>query len=294
MATTQRKQPKTWSLLGDVRRRPTPYEVTAAKFNYHFRRDPAPFEMDPAAPFNEFYLTYREGSPFNVDDWEGFRDPAKLTYSDYVTLQHDRETYVDLLTDHHEASESVAGLSAGWVATLRERYGLAEADVPVEALLALAGDAAHGVVRPAAPLTTYIAGLLAGRSGADAARLRAIVEERKATWRGQRRATAFEDVDAERRRDPFVRTAPLAHRHPQRIRQPGLARLGLGDAPDHAARHAIIIDNLGGAHTGLAPSQKIRAAVRRVKGMLQSHFSGSLVVCSCAELRARAARRSTA
>ena len=122
MAITQRKQPKTWSLLGDVRRRPTPYEVTAAKFNYHFRRDPAPFEMDPQAPFNQYYLTYREGSPFNVDDWEGFRDPAKLTYSDYVTLQHDRETYVDILTDHHESAESVAGLSDGWVATLRDLF----------------------------------------------------------------------------------------------------------------------------------------------------------------------------
>ncbi len=92
---------------------PSAYEATAAKFNYHFRREPAPFEMDPQAPFNLFYLKYREGSPFNVDDWEGFRDPAKLTYADYVTLQHERETYVDLLTDHHEAAESAATLDAG-------------------------------------------------------------------------------------------------------------------------------------------------------------------------------------
>ena len=122
MATTQRKPPKTWSLLGDVRRRPSAYEATAAKFNYHFRREPAPFEMDPQAPFNLFYLEHREGSPFNVDDWEGFRDPAKLTYADYVMLQHDRETYVDLLTDHHEAAESVAALDPAWVATLRELF----------------------------------------------------------------------------------------------------------------------------------------------------------------------------
>ena len=122
MATTQRKPPKTWSLLGDVRRRPSAYEATAAKFNYHFRREPAPFEMDPQAPFNLFYLKHREGSAFNVDDWEGFRDPAKLTYADYVMLQHDRETYVDLLTDHHEAAESVAALDPAWVATLRELF----------------------------------------------------------------------------------------------------------------------------------------------------------------------------
>lgn len=122
MRTTQRKPPKTWSLLGDVKRRPSAYEATAAKCNYHFRREPAPFEMDPQAPFNLFYLKNREGSAFNVDDWEGFRDPAKLMYSDYVMLQHDRETYVDLLTDHHEDAESVSALDPAWVTTLRDLF----------------------------------------------------------------------------------------------------------------------------------------------------------------------------
>ncbi|MFN8156878.1 MAG: hypothetical protein U0R68_05650 [Candidatus Nanopelagicales bacterium] len=118
MAVADRKPPKTWSLLGDVRRRPSVYEATAAKFAYHFRREPAPFEMDPNAAINQWYLDHREGSPFNVGDWEGFRDPAKLTYSDYVTLQHDRETYVDLLIDHHEAADSVSALDPAWVSTL--------------------------------------------------------------------------------------------------------------------------------------------------------------------------------
>jgi len=122
MATTQRKPPRTWSLLGEVKRRPNAYEATAAKFNYHFRREPAPFEMDPQAPFNLYYLENREGSPFNVEDWEGFRDPAKLAYSDYVMLQHDRETYVDKLTDHHEAAESAATLDPAWVGTVRDLF----------------------------------------------------------------------------------------------------------------------------------------------------------------------------
>jgi toluene monooxygenase system protein E len=122
MAVTERKPPKTWSLLGDVRRRPSIYEATAAKFNYHFRREPAPFEMDPGAAINAWYLENREGSAFNVDDWEGFRDPAKLTYSDYVMLQHDRETYLDLLIDHHEDASSVGALSAGWVQTLTDLF----------------------------------------------------------------------------------------------------------------------------------------------------------------------------
>ena len=68
--------------------------MTAARFHYHFRRQPAPFELDPGMPLNLWYLQYREGSLFQVDDWEGFRDPHKLTYKDYVALQHDRETYV--------------------------------------------------------------------------------------------------------------------------------------------------------------------------------------------------------
>ena len=109
MATRERTTPKTWSLLGEVKRRPSVYEVTAAKFNYHFRREPAPFEMSTESPLNQWYLRYREGSVFNVDDWEGFHDPAKLTYSEYVTLQHDRETYLDGLIDHHEAVGTVGG-----------------------------------------------------------------------------------------------------------------------------------------------------------------------------------------
>lgn len=115
MAVTERRAPRTWSLLGDVKRRPSVYEVTAAQFVYHFRREPAPFEMDPAAPINAWYLANREGSAFNVDDWEGFRDPARLTYSDYVTLQHDRETYLDALVDHHEDAETVEGFDRPWV-----------------------------------------------------------------------------------------------------------------------------------------------------------------------------------
>jgi toluene monooxygenase system protein E len=119
MATRSSRAHRTWSVLGDVRRKPSTYEVTAARFHYHFRREPAPFELDPGMPMNRWYLRYREGSPFQVDDWEGFRDPYKLTYRDYVALQHDRETYLDLLIDTHEAMSSAASLAPGWVATLR-------------------------------------------------------------------------------------------------------------------------------------------------------------------------------
>jgi toluene monooxygenase system protein E len=109
-------------MFGDVRRKPTPYEVVTGKFHYHFRREPAPFEMDPEWPLNTWYLANREGSPLQVADWEEFRDPYKLTYRDYVSMQHDREIYLDALVDKHEAANSVAALDPGWIGTLRELF----------------------------------------------------------------------------------------------------------------------------------------------------------------------------
>lgn len=124
MTTTpaNRRPVRTWSQFGDVRRKPTPYEVVTGKFHYHFRREPAPFEMDPDTPINKWYLKNREGSPLQVDDWEGFRDPYKLTYRDYVAMQHEREIFVDALIDRNEAEAAVDKLDAGWVATLRETF----------------------------------------------------------------------------------------------------------------------------------------------------------------------------
>jgi len=121
-ANDTRRPLKTWSLLGDVRRKPSNYEVVTSKFHYHFRRDPAPFELDPETPLNLWYLKHREGSPLMVDDWEGFRDPYKLTYRDYVMQQDKHEVYVDQLIDQHEAAGSAQALSEEWVGTLRELF----------------------------------------------------------------------------------------------------------------------------------------------------------------------------
>ena len=56
-----------------------------------------------------------------------------------------------------------------WTDALRAELGLTD-DHPlaVDALLALARDAAHGVERTAAPLTTYLVGLAAGLAGGTA------------------------------------------------------------------------------------------------------------------------------
>ncbi|BCT74624.1 toluene hydroxylase [Sinomonas cyclohexanicum] len=120
MTPATNRKLRTWSQFGDVKRKPTPYEAVTGKFHYHFRREPAPFEMDPHTPLNLWYLKNREGSAFQVDDWEQFRDPFKLTYRDYVAMQHEREIFVDGMIDRAEASNHAATLSPEWVAALAD------------------------------------------------------------------------------------------------------------------------------------------------------------------------------
>lgn len=49
-----------------------------------------------------------------------------------------------------------------WCRSLLQAYELEDVQVDINAILSLAGVAAHSVVRPAAPLTTFIAGYAAG------------------------------------------------------------------------------------------------------------------------------------
>nr|WP_296066860.1 DUF6457 domain-containing protein [uncultured Actinoplanes sp.] len=66
-----------------------------------------------------------------------------------------------------------------WVALAGAELGLDPADVPVGAVLDVARDVAHHVVRPGAPVTAFLMGLAVGR-GADpsdvAARMKALAE----------------------------------------------------------------------------------------------------------------------
>lgn len=63
----------------------------------------------------------------------------------------------------------------GWAAALRERFDLAEEDVPIALILDLARDVANGVARPAAPFSAFVAGLVAGRAGGSPDDVRAAV-----------------------------------------------------------------------------------------------------------------------
>jgi hypothetical protein len=67
-----------------------------------------------------------------------------------------------------------------WVDAVKQALGL-DADVDVELILDVAKDAAHGVQRPAAPVTTYLLGL-AVASGADPASAAAKIGELAQGW----------------------------------------------------------------------------------------------------------------
>lgn len=68
-----------------------------------------------------------------------------------------------------------------WCRRLTEALELNGLDVDIDEVLALAGEAAHTVVRPAAPLTTFIVGFAAGCASAtgqatDTVAIRSAVE----------------------------------------------------------------------------------------------------------------------
>ncbi len=78
-----------------------------------------------------------------------------------------------------------------WIAAAKAELGIdPDLDVDTRALLDAARDAAHGVARPAAPLTTFLIGYAAGASGAgqaEAARTIAALAER---WSQEREGPA--------------------------------------------------------------------------------------------------------
>jgi Domain of unknown function (DUF6457) len=60
-----------------------------------------------------------------------------------------------------------------WLAELCPALGIDPATVDVTLILDLARDAAHGVARPAAPVTTFLVGYAAGLSGGGPASIAA-------------------------------------------------------------------------------------------------------------------------
>jgi hypothetical protein len=61
--------------------------------------------------------------------------------------------------------DGTSGILEDWAGEVRAALDI-DADVDIRAVLGLAGVVAHTVVRPAAPLTTYLVGFATGRAAA--------------------------------------------------------------------------------------------------------------------------------
>lgn len=81
------------------------------------------------------------------------------------------------------SDEVETALDDWWI---RLRIALALEDVPADrdAILGLAGEAAHAIVRPAAPITTFLAGYAAGLAGGSAEDVATAIEQARAAARG--------------------------------------------------------------------------------------------------------------
>ena len=116
-AERRQRKMRTFSAFGDVRRLPSEYEIVTHAQNWNTRANKASvFEQNPSSPGNLWFLTYREHSPLQVDDWEGFRDPDKIAYRAYVNLQAGEQTKLDGVLEQYADADSA--LSADQVTML--------------------------------------------------------------------------------------------------------------------------------------------------------------------------------
>lgn len=119
MSQTPARKLRTWSGFGQIRRKPSEYEIVTHDANYTTRKNrTAALEGNPTTPVNMWLLTYRDNSPLSAEDWNGFRDPDEMTYRKYVTMQDEQETVVEGILDEFGKIHHDAKLSPQWVQVL--------------------------------------------------------------------------------------------------------------------------------------------------------------------------------
>lgn len=133
---------------------------------------------------------YRTSSLRRVEYRAGMSMRAVLAGLDLVEVQAGAARFVDIDTpaDLEAVERSLSIMEApkkgvemqNWVDAVKQALDL-EAEVDVDLILDVAKDAAHGVQRPAAPVTTYLLGL-AVASGADPAAAAAKIGELAEGW----------------------------------------------------------------------------------------------------------------
>jgi toluene monooxygenase system protein E len=120
---TRPRRLRTWSALGELGRVPSDYEIVTHGLNYTFRPGrAAALESNPTAPMNMWFLTYRDKSPLQADDWDGFRDPDELTYRKYVTLQDEAETVAEKVLDEFDSVGHDGKLAPEWLRVLATAF----------------------------------------------------------------------------------------------------------------------------------------------------------------------------
>ncbi|WP_317986065.1 NTP transferase domain-containing protein [Streptomyces sp. 5-10] len=93
----------------------------------------------------------------------------------HPTASFDCDTWEDITTARARIREHGNVLDE-WIAAAKAELGI-DLDVDTAALLDLARDAAHGVARPAAPLTTFLVGYAAAQKGGGPEALAAATEK---------------------------------------------------------------------------------------------------------------------
>ncbi|WP_427896022.1 hypothetical protein ACQHIV_19015 [Kribbella sp. GL6] len=122
--TAHKPRPRrTFSAFGEVRKMPSEYEIVTQGQNWTMRQNrPSAFEQNPSSPANLWFLTYRDQSPLQADDWEQFREPDSLTYRMYVNEQAEAETKIHGVLEEYAELGADRSLAPGWLATLGTLY----------------------------------------------------------------------------------------------------------------------------------------------------------------------------
>lgn len=97
-----------------------------------------------------------------------------------TTISLDCDTWSDIAVARSRIREHGMVLDE-WIAAVKAELDI-DPKVDTTALLAVARDAAHGVTRPAAPLTTFLLGYAMARRGTDPAEAAQAVAELAARW----------------------------------------------------------------------------------------------------------------
>jgi molybdopterin-guanine dinucleotide biosynthesis protein A len=99
-----------------------------------------------------------DGSTDDVDTWDDARRLGVTESRKPESLKPDRQT-----SEGVTVTDQTDEVLQAWADSLLAELGQPDTIVDIDGVLGLAGKVAHAVVRPAAPLTTYIVGYAVGR-----------------------------------------------------------------------------------------------------------------------------------